>query len=142
MKKSQEINEKIIDILLKKAEGFKYFEEQYEYENEKKMKKDKSKYENLSFFENYDRGDSIFVIDDDKMKLANEENKFRESEGLVLVKKKVTSHYIPPDMLAVKILLEIFGKEAIDDDFNKMTDEELINFKEKILKELKNEIDN
>ena len=37
MKKSQEINEKIIDILLKKAEGFKYFEEQYEYENEKKI---------------------------------------------------------------------------------------------------------
>ena len=138
MKNSQEINEKIIDILLKKAEGFKYFEEQYEYGKEEKSKKDKSKYENLSFFENYDRGKDVFVDDGAKMKLANEENKFRESEGLVLIKKKVTSHYIPPDMLAIKILLEIFGKEAVS-DFEKMTDEELFKFKKKILEELKNE---
>ena len=82
MKKSQEINEKIIDILLKKAEGIKYFEEQYEYANEKRNKNEKPKYENFSFFENYDRGDGFFENYDDKIKTANEENKFKNSSYL------------------------------------------------------------
>ena len=37
-----------------------------------------------------------------------------------------------------KVLLEIFGKEAMS-DFDKMTDDELIKLKEKLLKELNDE---
>ena len=33
--------------------------------------------------------------------------------SLILLKKKVTTHYIPPDMLAIKILFEIYRKLCI-----------------------------
>lgn len=136
MKDKEKINKKLIDLLLKKAAGFHYTEEQYEYERDKQLKKE-PRFENLNFFEICDRGQIKRNDDGDKIELANGK-KIQGNEDLILVKKKITSHYIPPDMLAIKVLLEIFGKEAVS-DLEKMTDEELINFKEKILKEIKDE---
>ena len=136
MKNNEKINKKLIDILLKKAEGFHYIEEQFEYE--KSNKKSMPTYENLNFFDICDRGKPLNNGVDVKMNVANEKQQGEKNEALILTKKKVTSHYIPPDMLAIKILLEIFGKEAVS-DFEKMTDEELFKFKKKILEELKNE---
>lgn len=137
MKDKEKINKKLIDLLLKKAAGFHYTEEQYEYERNKQSKKRESIVENLNFFEICDRGQTKTNDDGDKIELANGK-KIKGGEELILVKKKVTSHYIPPDMLAIKVLLEIFGKEAVS-DLEKMTDEELIKFKEKILKDIKDE---
>lgn len=57
-----------------------------------------------------------------------------DSSSLVLVKKKVTTHYVPPDMLAIKILMED-NKERVD-DLASMTDEELIGLKNKIIQEI------
>ena len=133
----EKINKKLIDFLLKKASGFHYEEESYEYEAQKNKK---AAYENknLSFFDICDRGQISSDVIDDKIKVSNEGEINKGDEKLVLVKKKVTSHYIPPDMLAIKILLEMFGKEELD-DIEKMTDDELIKFKNKIMKELKDE---
>lgn len=134
MKKNEKIKNKLIDLLLKKAEGFHYIEEQFEYEREKSQKTT----QNLNFFEICDRGDGVLKNNDAMMDLENETKKNRASDGLILAKKKVTSHYIPPDMLAIKILLEMFGKEAVS-DLGEMTDSELLKFKETILKEIKDE---
>ena len=140
MKNKESINKKLIDILLKKAAGFHYQEEQYEYEKDKSKKDKNSDYENLNFFNLYDRGENKNSDDGVNIKLEDQKIRQGQNEGLILVKKKVTSHYIPPDMLAIKILLEIFGKEAVG-DLEGLSDEELIKFKEKIMKELKDEID-
>ena len=94
----------------------------------------------MNFFDLCDRGDGTFCDEGDKIKVTNEGQKYEGSQNLILVKKKVTSKYIPPDMFAIKILLEIFGKEAVG-DLEGLSDEELIKFKEKIMKELKDEID-
>ena len=55
-----------------------------------------------------------------------------ENGELKLVKRKVTKRDIPPDIKAVKMLLE-------GDDFSRATDEELLAEKEKLLKILKEE---
>lgn len=137
MKKNENINKKLIDLLLKKASGFHYVEQQLEYEREKGAKTS-PKTENLNFFDICDRGKSVNDNIDDMMSLENETKIHKADEGLILVKKKVSSHYIPPDMLAIKILLEMFGKKEVD-DVKQMTDDELFKFKEKILEEIKNE---
>lgn len=54
--------------------------------------------------------------------------------NLVLVKKKITTHYVPPDMLAIKMLMED-DKEKID-NLSNMTDEELVSLKNKLIKEI------
>lgn len=136
MKNKEKIKKQLIELLLKKAEGFHYQEEQYEYESEKKSKGQKC--ENLNFFDLCDRGKSSLQQDSVNIKPANETIVCEKNEKLILVKKKVTSHYIPPDMLAIKILLEMCGQEKLN-KLEEMTDEELIKFKEKILEELQNE---
>lgn len=137
MKENKDINKKLIDLLLKKASGFHYVEEQLEYEREKNAKSS-PKIENLNFFDICDRGDGKFSNAGDMMNVENEIKICKADEGLILVKKKVSSHYIPPDMLAIKILLEMFGKKEVD-NVKQMTDDELFKFKEKILEEIKNE---
>ncbi len=52
---------------------------------------------------------------------------------LTLAKKKVTTHYIPPDMLAIKMLLENDRQKV--SNLSSMTDEELIALKDKLIKE-------
>lgn len=122
--KNQELYDKIKKILIKKAEGYYFSEESLEY-----AQKPQKIEEQISF-------DDI---------LENGKKKSTE-ENLVLVKKKITSHYIPPDMIAIKILLENFGENLNIDSFENMTEEELIIYKnklitnlEKLLKENKND---
>ncbi|MBQ7579060.1 MAG: hypothetical protein IJT25_00815 [Clostridia bacterium] len=169
-------------LLLKKAEGFYYTEEAYEYSIENK--KESSKIQ-LSFFDdknfnednetqtseikyinnnsniknqNKASEDIIFLSSEGENKnlkniysksvtkkeqnkkqglnlgqeaeiLGKEQNKEKNSanenkQTLTLSKKKVTTHYIPPDMLAIKMLYEINARED-DVSFSNLTDEEL-----------------
>lgn len=52
---------------------------------------------------------------------------------LTVLKKKVVTKNLPPDVSALKLLIDIEGEE---DDVLKMTTEELIAEKEKILKRI------
>lgn len=58
-------------------------------------------------------------------------------ETLELSKKKITTHYVPPDMLAIKMLLQNDGQAV--DDFSAMSDEELLILKNKLIKEMADE---
>ncbi len=51
-----------------------------------------------------------------------------------LLKRKVSSKHMPPDMTAIKTVLELKGQE---NDLAKMSDEELIQLKTKLLGQLK-----
>ena len=53
-----------------------------------------------------------------------EEYSLDENNNERLLKKKVTKKNVPPDITAVKVLLEIFN-EQLEDDFKNLTDEEL-----------------
>ena len=133
--------EDLINLLIKKASGFYYSEEQYEYE--KTQKKDilnAKQYENLSFFENNDRGNNHTKKSNDTIKLSNEITESEEKRNLILTKKKISTHYVSPDIHAIKILFEIFEKKVGEDNLENLTDEELLDLKNKILKELSNEI--
>ena len=62
---------------------------------------------------------------------------FTQNDGdLILTKRKITKKNIPPDMSAVKILLTIYSNDS--SDFSNMSDEELIQERDKLLKMLKN----
>ena len=103
MAKNKELYDKIKEILIKKAEGYFYSEESFEYV----LKTEKE--EQLCF-------DDV---------LNKNGKKTNSQEPLNLVKKKVTSHYIPPDMLAIKILLENFGEKMNDNQFETMSEKEI-----------------
>ena len=125
MAKNKELYNKIKEILIKKAEGYFYSEESLEYVL--KPQQD----DQLCF--------------DDVIKKKNDKKSISQ-EPFNLVKKKVTSHYIPPDMLAIKILLENFGEKMSENQFETMSESELIEYKNnlitninELLKEEKNE---
>ena len=62
---------------------------------------------------------------------------FSSDDGkLVLNKRKVTKKNVPPDISAVKMLLSLYSQES---DYSKMTDEELLAERDKLLKLLKEE---
>ena len=132
----------LINLLIKKASGFYYSEEQYEYEKtQNKSNLNKIHSDNISFFDNCDRGLSNINNNDVKIESNNDSQKFQENtQNLTLIKKKVATHYISPDINAIKILLEIFENKVGENDLEKLTDEELINLKNSLLKELSNEI--
>ena len=118
---------KIEKILLKKAEGFFYTEEVCEYQNNEQTIKQ------LDLFETNNKN---IVTKQSK----NERNK--KEFNLILSKKKITTHYIPPDMLAIKMLVENFG-QTIDDTqstLSNMSDEELISLQNKLINELNKNI--
>ena len=130
MKKSKdkELYDKIKNVLIKKAEGYFYNEEVFEYqsnESDKNIKESKTSL--ISELENKD-------------KKKNEKQSTKQKDNLTLSKKKVTSHYVPPDLLAVKMLVEIFGEkiesgselEALDYD-------KLLELKNQLLNQLKEE---
>lgn len=134
--KSEKIFNELIKILMKKAKGFYYKEELEEYEKtQKKSKISEIHTENLSFFENYDTVKLKNNSSYDKLK-SPDENK---QQNLTLAKKKITTHYIPPDMLAVKILFETIKEKVNNDDITNLSDDELLNLKNKLLRELNNE---
>lgn len=133
------IQKQLIDILLKKANGFYYYEEQEEYEKtQNKSKFRENSVQNISMFDNFVTGQTQNKEPNVTLKLSNgkEEN---EAQTLTLVKKKITKHYIPPDMLAIKILFEINKEKVNENDLNEMSDDELIKLKDKLLGELLNE---
>ena len=135
----------LIKILEKKANGFYYTEETAEYEKTQNiLKKDVKQ---LSFLENneklknidrvYDGSNPIY--DTIKSQDENAQNKTQSSPELTLTKKKITTHYIPPDMLAIKTLFEIYGQKIKEKKIDDMTDEDLIKLKEKLIGEIINE---
>ena len=133
------IQKQLIDILLKKANGFYYYEEQEEYEKtQNKSKFRENSIQNISMFDNFVTGQAQKKESNVTLKSSNgkEEN---EAQTLTLVKKKITKHYIPPDMLAIKILFEINKEKVNENDLNEMSDKELIKLKDKLLGELLNE---
>jgi len=113
-----EMLNKIKNILIKKSEGFFYNEEVLEYQLNNTNQE--SKINQLTFLEDKNH--------------ESEQNK--NNQNLTLVKKKVTTHYVSPDLLALKMLIEIFGEKVSDDDLSSLSDEELLNLKNDILKKL------
>lgn len=138
---SKKIYDELIKILLKKAKGFYYTEEQEDYEKTQNKSNNSEIYnKNISFFDNFDTVSTQNKSGNDIIKPSNE-NKQREqtNQNLVLVKRKITTHYIPPDMLAVKILFETLKEKVNENEIENMSDEELLNLKDKLLGELINE---
>ena len=142
MSKSKFGYQDVIKLLIKRAEGFYYTEEQFEYEKTQNKSKSNElsylKIENISFFDNCVRGENKKQICGDKIKSSNGDSQI-SNENLTLVKKKVSTHYISPDMLAIKILFEIFREKVNSNEIDSMTDEELFKLKDELLKELKDE---
>ena len=67
-----------------------------------------------------------------------DEFSFDEGGAPKLNKRKVTKKHFAPDITALKLLIEKFYKDN-DIDVSQMTDEELLNEREKILQLLKEE---
>lgn len=145
MKNKKFCRDDIIKLLIKLANGFYYSEEQCEYE--KMQNKSNLNKKQLDFnisTENYSnnvRGCTQLNFIDDIVKSSNEEqnNHDKKNENLTLVKKKVATHFISPDIHAVKILLEIFSEKVGDDLIENMSDEELLKLKNDLIGELLNE---
>ena len=138
---NKEIYDFLIKVLLKKAEGYYYTEEQEDYEKtQNKSNNSKIKFENISMFEKFDTQKPYNNTSSVTIKSQNEEDqKSQANSNLVMVKKKITKHYIPPDMLAIKILFETIKETVNEDDLNKISDEELLKLKDKLIGELLDE---
>ena len=135
----KKIYDELINILIKKANGFYFTEEQEDYEKTQNSKFSNEKYiNNISFFDKNDTANTKINDDNDTIKSTNGRIE-NENKGLVLVKKKITTHYIPPDMLAIKILFETLKEKVNSDDLEKMSDDELLKIKDKLIGEILNE---
>ena len=132
----------LIEILIKKASGFYYSEEQFEYEKtQNKSQINKIQAQNISFFENNDRGQNEIITLNDTIELSNETNISKQNnQELTLVKKKVATHYVSPDINAIKILFEILENKVGEDSFNDIDNEELLLIKKKLVEELSDEL--
>ena len=133
----------LLNLVIKKASGYHYTEEVLEYEktqNKSSLSKNSSLVsKNYDFFDLCDRVNNNTDNFNDKVNLSNENTIQQVNENLTLVKKKVTTHYIPPDMLAIKILFEIYRKEVEYDNLDVLSDKELIELKNKLIKEVLND---
>lgn len=178
----------VIELLIKKANGFYYTEEQLEYEKkenknsnfqvnmfddlqkEKNAKMDKffqKNSGNISILNNFSEKNAKNQLsnqDFDKSLLNKKNNKKNvtvtydlenshdmmsvsnknfenalQVDNLFLTKKKISTHYVPPDMVAIKILFEIFESKVDENDIENLTDDELIKLKNQLLEELKSE---
>ena len=138
---NKKIYDFLIKILLKKAEGYYYTEEQEEYEKaQNKSQISKNKYENISLFDNFDTVSNKNRLSSDIIKTTNEDHKEEQNNtNLIMVKKKITKHYIPPDMFAIKILFETIKETVGDDNLQNISNEELLKLKDKLIEELLNE---
>ena len=58
-----------------------------------------------------------------------------EQQDLHLIKRKVTKKSLPPDIGAVKTMLELYGEN--EDQYAKLSDQDLLKEKERLLKILK-----
>lgn len=61
-----------------------------------------------------------------------EEYSADENGKPILIKRKITKKFNPPDITALRFLLE--KNELADDEISKMTDEQLMREKERLLK--------
>lgn len=135
----------LINLLVKKATGFYYDEEQLEYEiYSKNSKKNEAKSCEENKFEKNLKNDvrvsGNINKTDDMMNVSSEITEPNiQGEKLNLTKKKVSTHFVPPDMIAIKILFEIFDKKVNNNEIENISDEELIKLKTKLLEELKND---
>jgi len=173
MKKSFDKN-KLLEALVKRAEGFFYTEEISEYEIEGEKVNKKSKINELSKEDGIENDNTSFIEIEDTEIQENIKNKISQKKfvsknhnskndglylgrnekeiseqscgvdnenikNLVLVKKKVTSHYIPPDLSAIKMLVENFGQEINGDGgmLERLTDDELLEMRSEIIKDLR-----
>lgn len=135
-------------LLIKKAQGFYFSEEQTEFESSSSKTKpaNKNSLQNLGSeiltCEKKDiqctkkQKDLQPQADEKNQELKNtcKEQNFlgglnEDSPALVVVKKKVSTHFVPPDSLAIKMLFEIFGKEIAGEDaqsdIEKLSNDEL-----------------
>ena len=64
------------------------------------------------------------------------EEYIKDDEELKLVKKKITTKHIPPDISAARALLEKYYNSDFDEIRN-LSDEELLKLREEILSEIK-----
>ena len=64
-----------------------------------------------------------------------EEFAVNESDLPMLVKKKRSTKHFPPDVSAIKILLTYYGEKTFD-ELNGLTDEELLQERDKLLLQL------
>lgn len=121
--KREQLLSKLKKILLKKAEGFFYTEEINEYQQNSKNDSEQI---------------SIFDESSSKLKKTKNNDQNKQTLNLILSKKKVTTHYIPPDMLAIKMLIENFGEKIKDDEDNllSLSDDELYSLQENLIREI------
>ena len=149
--------DKLLEALVKRAEGFYYSEEILEYsikEDKCKIEKDllgnentqsdPSKFdtEKKSGSKNTKNKNSLVYSSQTQEKLVGNDGigvGNESKQGLELLKKKVTTHYIPPDMSALKILIENFGEEMTkkQDVLENLTDDELLKMRSEIINEIK-----
>ena len=114
-----EFIKKIKNILLKKSEGYFYDEEVKEYQIIDDINTTKNQSSKEPNIEN-----------------NNEKSKQEKDTNLILIKKKVTTHYVPPDLLALKMLLENFGEKINSDDLSLLSDKELLDLKNQLIKNI------
>ena len=58
----------------------------------------------------------------------------KETGDFVLAKRKITSHYVAPDLNAIKMLAELMRDSEVD--YQNMSDQELLNLKKRLIEEL------
>lgn len=105
------LKEKLKAILLKKAEGYDYDEKTEEFQMEE------------------EKPSAQLSLD------LCDEKPTRQSQ-LKLIKKKVTSRHMPPDLAAIKMLLDLDQDTA--SNYSLMSDQELFALRDKLVEELKN----
>ncbi len=108
---------KIKNILIKKAEGYNYKEETEEY-----VAKVEQENEQLNF------------LNENNPTCLSPPKKSKQS--MTLSKKKVSSHHIPPDLSAVKMLLDYFVSSKTDINLESLSDSELKAMRDDLIKKL------
>jgi len=144
----QDFLENLKQLLIKKAEGYYYQEEVLEYQQiEQKEANEKNKEScSKSVSSEPEYKNSGVDLNQNKEKTSNAKSRTKQQDkqakSLVLVKKKVTTHHIPSDMLAIKMLFEIYGKkiESSDSgqDLYSLSDQELYTLKDNLINQLQN----
>lgn len=135
-----DFNSELKKILIKKAKGFYYKEETIEFSetrggsqvvaNSPKIKRKRGR-------PRKDEKPVTYFNDNQKDGVQfgqSEVNSDGDRKEDVVVKRKITTHYVPPDMLAIKMLFENFGEKV--KGYEDMSDEEILLIKNQLLKEL------
>ncbi len=138
------------EILIKKSKGFYYTEETVEFTENATGK-------SVNVVE-MDNGIKVFGLKRKRgrpkkilskaVTFSNESEKsgvdLTQKEGInaskqenIVVKRKITTHYVPPDMLAIKMLFENFGEKV--ESLENLSDEEILSLKRKLMSEWEEE---